>query len=134
MSGAGVEELYKNYGILADAGDKVSEVRVSFVPPPTFTMVPPLPQHADAFEGIIKATKGSLNEKKLASGFITKFFRYFSSLQESAIDALLDLIEDEDAQVYHFFTLNRWILRIPRSLIYLCYLSHKPYAHSCVCV
>ena len=43
MSGAGVEELYKNYGILADAGDKVSEVRVSFVPPPTFTMVPTPP-------------------------------------------------------------------------------------------
>lgn len=26
MSGAGVEELYKSYGILADAGDKVAEV------------------------------------------------------------------------------------------------------------
>ncbi len=38
MSGAGVEELYKNYGILADAGDKVSEVSV------TLDLVhPPLP-------------------------------------------------------------------------------------------
>ena len=27
MSGAGVKELYKNYGILADAGDDVSQVR-----------------------------------------------------------------------------------------------------------
>ena len=26
MSGAGIEELYKNYGILADAGDSVSQV------------------------------------------------------------------------------------------------------------
>ena len=27
MSVGGVEELYKNYGILADAGDSVTEVR-----------------------------------------------------------------------------------------------------------
>ena len=26
MAGKGVEELYKNYGILADAGEKISEV------------------------------------------------------------------------------------------------------------
>ncbi len=26
MSGAGVEELYKNYGVLADAKDKIGEV------------------------------------------------------------------------------------------------------------
>lgn len=27
MSSGGVEELYKNYGVLADAGDDVSKVR-----------------------------------------------------------------------------------------------------------
>ena len=48
---------------------------------------------------IIQATKGSDGEKKLAPGFITKFFRHFPTLHESATDAILDLIEDDDAQV-----------------------------------
>lgn len=56
-------------------------------------------QHTSAYEGIIKAAKGSLGEKKLAAGFITRFFQHFPTLAESAMDAMLDLIEDEDAQV-----------------------------------
>ena len=57
------------------------------------------PQHTSAYEGIIKAAKGSLGEKKLAAGFITRFFQHFPALAENAMDAMLDLIEDEDAQV-----------------------------------
>jgi len=79
---AAIEELYKNFGILADAGKNVS-------------------QHTSAYEGIIKAAKGSLGEKKLAAGFITRFFQHFPTLAESAMDAMLDLIEDEDAQIRH---------------------------------
>ena len=51
------------------------------------------------YDSIIQAAKGSIKEKKLAPGFITKFFRYFPSLHDAAIDAILDLIEDEDSQV-----------------------------------
>ena len=40
-----------------------------------------------------------MGEKKLAAGFITRFFQHFPTLSESAMDAMLDLIEDEDAQV-----------------------------------
>ena len=114
----GVEELYRNFGILADAGESMSEVRggmggitcktpahsiVTFycTSPCDHTPFTPLlhPQHASAYEGIIKAAKGSLGEKKLAAGFITRFFQHFPALAENAMDAMLDLIEDEDAQV-----------------------------------
>jgi len=36
-----------------------------------------------------------LGEKKLAAGFITRFFQHFPTLAESAMDAMLDLIEDD---------------------------------------
>ena len=32
MSGAGIEELYKNYGVLADAGENVAQVSQSMIP------------------------------------------------------------------------------------------------------
>lgn len=79
---SGVEEMYRNFGVLADAADKVSE-------------------HPEAFEGIVKAAKGSSGEKKLAAGFITRFFRHFPELADSAMDAMLDLIEDEDPMIRH---------------------------------
>lgn len=58
-----------------------------------------LHQHVDAYKNIIKSSKGSTGEKKLAPGFITKFLRHFPSLHNEAIDAMVDLIEDEDVQV-----------------------------------
>ena len=51
------------------------------------------------YEGILKAAKGGPGEKKLAAGFITRFFRHFPALADTAIDTLLDLIEDDDPQV-----------------------------------
>lgn len=45
------------------------------------------------------AIKGSPKEKRLASQFIGKFLKFFPSLTEAAIDAQLDLCEDEDIQV-----------------------------------
>ncbi|EDO32347.1 predicted protein [Nematostella vectensis] len=73
----GVEELYRQFGILADAGESAGE-------------------HSDEYSAILAAVKGTLGEKKLASSFITRFFKYFPKLQEHAIDAMLDLCEDED--------------------------------------
>ena len=56
-------------------------------------------QHDGAFLSILAAVKGSQAEKRLASQFITRFFKFFPKLQENAIDAMLDLCEDEDNMV-----------------------------------
>lgn len=48
---------------------------------------------------ILAAVKGTQAEKRLASQFITRFFKFFPKLQENAIDAMLDLCEDEDNMV-----------------------------------
>ncbi|KAK2565495.1 Apoptosis inhibitor 5-A [Acropora cervicornis] len=77
---SGVEELYKQFGILADAKEKAGE-------------------HEGAFLAILAAVKGSQAEKRLASQFIARFFKYFPKLQENAIDAMLDLCEDEDNMI-----------------------------------
>lgn len=77
---AGVEELYKQFGILADAKEKAGE-------------------HENAFLLILAAVKGSQAEKRLASQFIARFFKFFPKLQENAIDAMLDLCEDEDNMI-----------------------------------
>ncbi|XP_005182803.1 apoptosis inhibitor 5 homolog [Musca domestica] len=75
-----IEHLYKCYEILSEAGDKVSE-------------------HVKEYEDILKAVKGSSKEKRLASQFIGKFFKYFPDLSNAAIDAQLDLCEDDDMQI-----------------------------------
>jgi len=74
---AGVEDLYKNFGILADAGEKAGEC-------------------PDAYQSFLDATKATLPEKKLACQFIPRFFHLFPSLAEAAIDAQLDLCEEEE--------------------------------------
>lgn len=43
--------------------------------------------------------KGAEKEKRLASQFIGKFFKHFPSLADAAIDASLDLCEDENIQI-----------------------------------
>ena len=70
MSGdkSGVEELYKNFGILADAGEQASQVGggrmrgereegSSGVSVLVRTLPPPPLQHVAAYEGILKAAK-----------------------------------------------------------------------------
>ncbi|XP_065092825.1 apoptosis inhibitor 5 homolog isoform X2 [Ochlerotatus camptorhynchus] len=79
-SGDSIEKLYKNYEILTDAKDKIGE-------------------HEVEYREILDAVKGSAKEKRLASQFIGKFFKYFPKLSELAIDRQLDLCEDEDAQI-----------------------------------
>ena len=45
------------------------------------------------------AVKGGPNEKRLASQFIAKFFNKFPEHADTAMEALLDLCEDEDVQI-----------------------------------
>ena len=56
-------------------------------------------QFTAAFEGILAAAKGSSGEKRLAAQFIPKFFNCFPDLSDQSMDALFDLVEDEDPLV-----------------------------------
>ncbi|XP_077309649.1 apoptosis inhibitor 5 [Lithobates pipiens] len=75
-----VEELYRNYGILADAKDDISK-------------------HRAAYQVILDGVKGEAKEKRLAAQFIPKFFKHFPDLADAAINAQLDLCEDEDVSI-----------------------------------
>uniref|UniRef100_A0A1B6EI71 Apoptosis inhibitor 5/fibroblast growth factor 2-interacting factor 2 n=1 Tax=Cuerna arida TaxID=1464854 RepID=A0A1B6EI71_9HEMI len=75
-----IEKLYKNFGILADAKDKISE-------------------HEKEYLEILTAVKGSEKEKRLASQFIARFFKHFPHLADQAIEAQIDLCEDEDLSI-----------------------------------
>lgn len=48
---------------------------------------------------ILDGVKGGAKEKRLAAQFIPKFFKHFPELADSAINAQLDLCEDEDVSV-----------------------------------
>lgn len=80
MSTDSIEKLYKNFGILTDAKEKISE-------------------HEKEYLEILTAVKGSAKEKRLASQFIARFFKHFPKLADKAIDAHLDLCEDEDMAI-----------------------------------
>ncbi|XP_002731277.1 apoptosis inhibitor 5 [Saccoglossus kowalevskii] len=77
---ASVEQLYKDFGVLADAKDKANE-------------------HTKEYESILSAVKGGTNEKRLAAQFIPRFFKYFPTLAEQAIESQLDLCEDDDVSI-----------------------------------
>lgn len=69
------------------------------------------------------AIKGSPKEKRLASQFISKFFKHFPNLTDVAIDAQIDLCEDEDIQVsYNFKQVDKSILLI----IFLYFIDSSP--------
>lgn len=57
------------------------------------------PQHENEYKEILAAVKGTSHEKRLASQFISKFSAKFPSHAQEAIDALLDLCEDEDITI-----------------------------------
>ena len=48
---------------------------------------------------ILDGVKGGPKEKRLAAQFIPKFFSSFPELADAAINAQLDLCEDEDVSV-----------------------------------
>lgn len=109
-TGDSIEKLYKNYEILSDAKEKIGEVCkmpqwrcwllfIFFhIQQNFFDNI----QHEKEYKEILDAIKGSPKEKRLASQFIGKFLKFFPNLTESAIDAQLDLCEDEDIQVSFF--------------------------------
>lgn len=59
-------------------------------------------QHKDAYQVILDGVKGGAKEKRLAAQFIPKFFSSFPELADAAINAQLDLCEDEDVSVSTF--------------------------------
>lgn len=75
-----IEQLYKDFGVLADAKDKAGE-------------------HEKEYESILSAVSGGPSEKRLASQFIVRFFKYFPKLEHTAINALFDLCEDDDIMI-----------------------------------
>uniref|UniRef100_H2ZJL5 Apoptosis inhibitor 5 n=2 Tax=Ciona savignyi TaxID=51511 RepID=H2ZJL5_CIOSA len=75
-----VEQLYKSFGILADAKDNAKD-------------------HPEAYKIILKGIEGNTATKRLAAQFTTRFFKHFPDLAESAINAVLDLCEDEDSSI-----------------------------------
>jgi len=75
-----VEEMYKSFGVLADAKDDAKE-------------------HEDAYTVLLSGVKGGESEKRLACQFIPRFFKHFPTLADQAIDAQLDLCEDENTNI-----------------------------------
>ena len=51
------------------------------------------------YEAILAATKGSSGAKRLAATFVSKFGPKFPDLNDPSLDAMFDLLEDEDSQV-----------------------------------
>ncbi len=51
---------------------------------------------------MLEAVKRSDKEKRLASQFITRFLEFFPLLYDDAINAMLDLCEDDDVSVRFF--------------------------------
>ena len=47
----------------------------------------------------MNGVKGDVSTKKLASQFIARFFSKFPNLANHALDAILDLCEDEDIDI-----------------------------------
>ncbi|GAB4831345.1 Apoptosis inhibitor 5 [Ancistrocladus abbreviatus] len=56
-------------------------------------------QHVEDYKGIIEATKGSIKAKQLAAQLIPRFFKHFPDLQTQAVEAHLDLCEEEELGV-----------------------------------
>ncbi|XP_065201721.1 apoptosis inhibitor 5-like isoform X2 [Planococcus citri] len=77
-----IEKLYKNYEILADANSSGN-----------------ISEHEKEYMEILAAVKGSPKEKRLASQFIARFFRNFPAFADQALEAQLDLCEDDDVSI-----------------------------------
>lgn len=73
-------KLYEKYNILIDAKNNVSE-------------------HVQDFADAIEGARGGEKEKKLSTQILSKFFKHFPSLQIKALNAILDLCEDDDSMI-----------------------------------
>lgn len=65
-------------------------------------------QHKDSYQVILDGVKGSAKEKRLAAQFIPKFFNSFPDMADGAINAQLDLCEDEDVSVSRVICCPQW--------------------------
>ncbi|MEQ2218194.1 hypothetical protein XENOCAPTIV_030911, partial [Xenoophorus captivus] len=68
--------------------------------------------HKDAYQAILDGVKGGPKEKRLAAQFIPKFFSSFPELADAAINAQLDLCEDEDVSELPRFATSENIFRV----------------------
>lgn len=75
-----IEDLYKYFGVLADAKAQAGE-------------------HAETYLKLVSGTKAGSKEKQLASQFITRFFKYFPKEMPIALESIFDLCEDEDVAI-----------------------------------
>lgn len=76
-----IEDLYNHFSVLADAKDKASE-------------------HEAEYKSIVEAVMSvSSNEKRLASQFTARFFKFFPHLAEESLQALFSLCQDADATI-----------------------------------
>ena len=71
-------------------------------------------QHEAEYRLFMEAVKGNPGEKRLASQFMTRFFKHFPSLARETINALFDLCEDADVMVSinACFKLPGWISKL----------------------
>jgi hypothetical protein len=74
-------------------------------------------QNEADYLGIIAAAKGSAKEKQLAAQLIPRFFKHFPGLSSDAINAQLDLCEEDELGVSGFctFSYTTWVVvRFPK--------------------
>ena len=56
-------------------------------------------QNAADYRTIMRGVKGDAQAKRLSSQFIARFFTKFPNLANEALDAILDLCEDDDVNI-----------------------------------
>ncbi|CAL4110292.1 unnamed protein product [Meganyctiphanes norvegica] len=77
---ATLDRLYELYNVISDAKEDAGK-------------------HEKEFSEILTGVKGGAGERRLSSQFIAKFFKYFPNQQETALNALFDLCEDDDVSI-----------------------------------
>ncbi|CAG8442736.1 6540_t:CDS:10 [Ambispora leptoticha] len=75
-----VEQIYKAYSEIQEAGEKASEKK-------------------ESYQILIDGAHGPTSSKRLSARLIPTFFKHFPEYYETAIDALFDLCEDTDLNV-----------------------------------
>lgn len=75
-----IEDLYKYFGILADAKENAG-------------------QHNETYMNLVSGTKSGPKERQLSSQFITRFFKYFPKEKLAATESIFDLCEDKDVTI-----------------------------------
>ena len=88
-----LQELYNAYDALNESKDKT--------------------QHLLEYMKILSGVRGDAKAKALSAQMIPKFYKHFPDLYDTAMDALIDLCEEEDPAVCMLFSL------LSLSLLYL---------------